>query len=189
MSLIGKTDAPGSKPKWLSAADKAVTFFVSTEEAKATVNKAKGITSPGWWKIVTRQDANGNNRVSAECLATMSSLSALNATAGDAADDAVVGDVDFVITTQPTPVTVTAPAAASFSVVVSPSGGTYVWQVKVGNAAYSTVTNGGVYSTATTATLNISNSTGLGGNKYRCVATTAGGTATVTSKSAVLTVE
>ena len=50
-----------------------------------------------------------------------------------------------------------------------------------------TISNGGVYSDATTATLAISNSTGLDGNQYRCVVS-ATGAADVTSSAATLTV-
>jgi hypothetical protein len=44
MALWGKTDATGSIPKYLTAADKAKSVFVSTEEAALKTNKDKGIT-------------------------------------------------------------------------------------------------------------------------------------------------
>ena len=50
------------------------------------------------------------------------------------------------------------------------------------------VANAGVYTGATTATLAISNSTGLNKNRYRVVALNAAGTASVTSKGARLAV-
>ena len=186
MPLFGKLDNAGSKPKWLTSAEKSNVFFVSVEEAQLATNKAKGITGAGWYKLTSKVTSDGVKRDFAECLVAMSIL---NATSGDAADDAYVADAELAITTQPTGANVTAPAAASFTVVANPSAGaTYQWQVKVGAAAYVNVTNAGVYTNATTATLNISNSTGLTGNKYRVVVTNAAATATVTSKPATLTV-
>jgi hypothetical protein len=186
MALYGKLDNAGSKPKWLSAADKAKAFFVSTEEAQLATNKAKGISGAGWYLLNTKVTSDGQTRELAECLVA---LSVANATAGDAADDTKVADVEFAFTTQPVAASVTAPAAASFSVVVSvPSGATYQWQSKTGNAAFANVANAGVFSGATTATLAISNSTGLNGVMYRCVVTNSGATAQITSKGAKLTV-
>ena len=186
MPLFGKLDNAGSKPKWLTTAEKANTFFVSAEEAALATNKAKGITGAGWYRLTSKVTSDGVKREFAECLVAMT---VANATSGDASDDAYVADAEFAFTAQPAGANVTAPAAASFTVAVTPSAGaTYQWQVKVGAAAYVNVTNGGVYTNATTATLNISNSTGLSGNKYRLVATNAGGTATITSKPATLTV-
>lgn len=189
MALYGVTDATESKPKWLSADDAAKAFFVSTEEAALATNQAKGIRGPGWYLIKTKDEAGGNQRTFVECLVALATTTAANATAGDAADDTVVADVEFAITTQPSAATVAAPAAATFSVVVSvPAGATYQWQQKTGTAAYANIADAGVYSTATTATLNISDSTGLTGVKYRCIVTNAAGTAQVTSKGAELTV-
>lgn len=189
MSLYGTTDATESKPKWLSVDDAAKAFFVSTEEANLATNKAKGIKGPGWYLVKTKDDADGAKRTFVECLVSLAAATALNATTGDAADDLTVADVEFAITTQPAAASVTAPAAASFSTAVSVTAGTtYQWQQKTGAAAYATISNGGVYSTATTATLNISDSTGLDGVKYRCIATNAAGTAQVTSHPAKLTV-
>lgn len=189
MALFGVTDAALSKPKWLSTEDAAKAFFVSTEEALLASNQAKGIRGPGWYLIKTKDEAGGNQRTFVEQLVSLASATATNAKAGDATDDLIVADVEFAITTQPAAISVTAPAAASFGVVVSvPAGATYQWQQKTGAAAYANIANGGVYSTATTATLNISDSTGLSGVKYRCVITNAAGTAQVTSKGAELTV-
>lgn len=189
MALFGVTDAAPSKPKWLSAEDAAKAFFVSTEEALLASNQAKGIRGPGWYLVKTKDEAGGNQRTFVEQLVSLAAATATNAKAGDATDDLVVADVEFAVTTQPASISRTAPAGATFSVVVSvPAGATYQWQQKTGSASYANIANGGVYSTATTATLNISNSTGLNGVKYRCVVTNAAGTAQVTSKGAELTV-
>lgn len=95
------------------------------------------------------------------------------------------------IGTQPTNKSVTAPAGTSFAVVATVTQGkvlSYQWQVKIGAAAFVSVTNGGVYTGATTAALTVSNTTGLNTNQYRCVVSATGGAASVTSTAATLTV-
>ncbi|MEJ7611583.1 MAG: hypothetical protein WKF88_10440 [Ferruginibacter sp.] len=68
---------------------------------------------------------------------------------------------------------------------------TYVWEVSTdGGTSYTTVTNGGGVSGATTATLTIANPTAsMAGNLYRVKVTGAGcaGTTTLTSNAATLT--
>ena len=64
---------------------------------------------------------------------------------------------------------------------------TYQWYVSTdGGATWTALTNTGVYSGVTTNSLAISNSTGLNGYQYECVATCDGGT--VTSHAGILTV-
>lgn len=96
------------------------------------------------------------------------------------------------IGTQPSDASVTAPAAATFTVAATTNdGGTlsYQWQLSTdGGTNYSNISNGGVYSGATTATLSISNSTGLNGGKYRVVVSSTGGAPSVTSAAKTLTV-
>ena len=64
------------------------------------------------------------------------------------------------------------------SFTASATGGnptpTIQWQEKVGAGSFTNITNGGVYSGATTGTLSISNTTGKNGNQYRAVFTSAG---------------
>lgn len=185
MPLFGNTDADASKPTWLQAADKANTYFVSVEEAQLEANKLKGIKGPGWYLIKEVVTSAGQTRYRSECLVSMS---VLNAVQGDAPDDAIVGDVEFKITTQPLVSSVTAPAATSFTVATTDVSATYQWQIKVGSAAYANVTNTGVYTGATTATLAISDSTGLDGMAFRCITTNAAATASATSRGAKLNV-
>lgn len=64
-------------------------YFVDRDEAQVASNKAKGLTSPGWWLYTTYTDANGNTRHKAEHLVF---IDATAAEAGDAADDSVVAD-------------------------------------------------------------------------------------------------
>ena len=92
------------------------------------------------------------------------------------------------ITTEPLNVTVTHPAPASFTVVAN---GTpppvYQWQLSTnGGVSWTNLTNTGVYSNVTTATLNISNSTGLNSNQYRCIVSNTNGASTTVA--AILTV-
>jgi hypothetical protein len=84
MALWGKVDNAGSKPKYLSTADKAKCFFVDATEAKVASNRAKGITGPGWWLVNT---AGGKTKV--ECLVPML---VTQVAAGDATDDATIAD-------------------------------------------------------------------------------------------------
>lgn len=86
MALWGKVDNAGSKPKYLSTADKAATYGVDATEEAVASNKAKGMQHAGWVKYTTYTDAQGVVRKKAETLVAMSSIS------GDAADDAVVAD-------------------------------------------------------------------------------------------------
>jgi hypothetical protein len=89
------------------------------------------------------------------------------------------------ITSQPVNVTVCAGVNTSFSVSAT-GASTYQWQVSTdGGATFSPVTNGGVYSGATTSTLSLTNpTTALNGNQYRVVVSSSCGTAT--SNSALL---
>jgi hypothetical protein len=100
---------------------------------------------------------------------------------------------DFItIGTQPANSSVTAPAAASFTVAATTNDGgslSYQWQISTdGGTTWGNVTNGGVYSGATTVTLAISNSTGLNTRRYRCLVSSTLTAPTATSNSALLTV-
>lgn len=160
-------------------------MFVSTEEAQLAQNRAKGIKIPGWIKYTEYQDSSDITRRRVEVLVAMDRTTAQ---AGDGADDTVVVDAAFVVGTQPSNASVTAPAASSFTVVAT--GATnYQWQLRAAaGGQYTNITNGGVYTNATTATLNISNSTGLNGNRYRCVILNSTAGSSATSTAATLTV-
>jgi hypothetical protein len=64
-------------------------FFVDATEAGVAANRAKGITGPGWWRIVSYTDSGSVSRNKVECLIP---LYATAANAGDASDDSVVAD-------------------------------------------------------------------------------------------------
>ncbi len=78
-----------------------------------------------------------------------------------------------VVSAHPINSTVCNLANTSFSVTAT-NVASYQWQVSTNNGvSWSNVTNGGVYSNATTATLNITGATtGMHGYQYRCVLTT-----------------
>ncbi len=90
------------------------------------------------------------------------------------------------ITAQPSNSTIAASANTTFAVTASNAVG-YQWQVDQG-AGFNNISNGGVYSGATTATLTITGATaGMNGYLYRVVATGLATPAAV-SNSATLTV-
>jgi hypothetical protein len=95
------------------------------------------------------------------------------------------------ITTQPTDANACSGAAsgATFTVVASGTSVSYQWQESVNGGAFTNITNGGVYSGATSASLSISDVTGKNGNRYQVVVTgTSACTNTVTSNPKTLTV-
>lgn len=185
MALWRNTDANGSKPKYLSTADKAKTVFVSAEEALLATNKSKGITGAGWWLTNEYTDAQGTVRYKSECVVAMS---AANAVAGDAADDAVVSDVEIAITiaTQPTAQTAVA-GAATFTVSASVNTGSvnYQWQKKeFGATRWTNVASATSASLALTGLTNANDN----GDEYRVVLGSTSGAKKVNSSAAVLTV-
>jgi hypothetical protein len=93
----------------------------------------------------------------------------------------------FVISASaPTNRTITAPAGTTFATTatISAGGGTLSYQWKVDGVD---LTNVGVYTGTTTATLTISNTTGLNGKKYTCNVTATNATPKLTT-AATLTV-
>lgn len=91
------------------------------------------------------------------------------------------------ITTQPANSTICSGANTSFTAVATGSALTYQWEVNNGSG-WSSITNGGIYSNATTGTLNLTAAgTAVNNNQYRCVVsgTCSPGT---TSNSATLTI-
>ena len=153
MSLWNKTDANGSKPKYLSTADKAKAVFVSAEEAVLKTNKDKGITGAGWWLFSEYTDSNGNNRYKAENLVAMA---VPNSISGDAADDAIVADTEVTITidTQPTNEWFYEGNPGTFTVAATASSGTvtYQWQTKANTAGAEWTNISGANSDSYTAT-------------------------------------
>lgn len=183
MPLWGKTDASGSKPKYLSAADAANAVFVSKEEAVLKTNKDKGILGAGWWLVKEFTGSDGKPRYKSELLVAMS---VANATSGDAADDAKVADVEVTITVSAQPANqTTSSGGATFSVTASASSGTmtYQWQKKAASATRFANVSG-----ATSASLALTGQTaGADGDQYRVILGTSSGAVKVTSDAATLT--
>ena len=179
MALWTMTDEAAGKPKNLTATEKTSVYGV--DEAETTAKQGK-VAHAGWVKI-TEGTGGRAGRVHYETLVAASSLT------GDA-EDTKFQDLTILINTQPANRSVTAPAATTFTVAASttPGGGSlsYQWQILVSDT-WTNITNAGVYSTATTATLNISDSSGLNGEQYR-VRISATGADTVNSQAATLTV-
>ena len=155
------------------------TFGVDENEMAA--NPDIGAGHAGWVHVRT----NGSRKIS-ETLVALSK----NGITGDA-EDTEFEDFLISITTQPSDSTKASGEAESFAVVstISGSGGTqtFQWQLQTGGTgSFGNISNAGVYTTATTATLNISDNTGLSTNKYRCVIS-ATGADDVTSTAATLT--
>lgn len=92
------------------------------------------------------------------------------------------------ITTQPSNSTVCATNNATFTVAGTGTG--YQWQESInGGGSWTNVTNGGIYSGATTITLTLTGVTaGMNTYQYRCVATAACAPTSANSNAAVLTV-
>lgn len=154
-------------------------FGVDTGEI---VNTDTGHT--GWVRRITKTDQHGNSRIQFEVLVA-------GGVTSDAADDTPLPDYVITIGTQPSDDESATGEAVSFTVAATtaPSGGTlsYQWQLSTDSgSSFSNISDAGVYSDATTATLAISDNTGLDGNQYRCVVSVTGGD-DATSDAATLT--
>jgi hypothetical protein len=172
------------------------------DEYEAAANAATGskykVAHAGWVGIHTYVDQHGTLRVKSEVLVAMSGISsnvpATYGATGDALDDAVFPDRYITITTQPVSLSgVSTTAAQSFSVVASATPTaplTFQWQyASYVGAGFTDLTDTGIYSNVTTATVGIGSTT-VGadipdGYQYRTVVTSTGG-ATATSNAATL---
>ena len=123
----------------------------------------------GWVGIHTYIDMHGNYRVKSETLVAFSGISTGTpsyTSSGDASDDIIYyPDVYISISSQPSSVTgIATTSATTFAVTADsvPSGTVlgYQWQYasSVG-AGYTNLTNGGIYSNVTTATVGIGSTT------------------------------
>ena len=172
------------------------------DEYEAAANAATGskykVAHAGWVGIHTYMDQHNNLRVKSEVLVAMSGISsnvpATYTATGDAADDAVFPDRYITITTQPVSLSgVSTTATQSFSVVATATPTaplTFQWQyASYVGAAFTNLTNTGIYSNVTTGTVGIGTTT-VGadipdGFQYRVGVSTTGIT-TVYSSAATL---
>mgnify|MGYP000679779312 FL=1 len=192
MSLWTMTDEEAGKPKYLSdtlrneqsVSDLDSTFGVAATEEAVTANKVKGVQHPGWVTVRTYVDQHGNTRYKSETLVAAGSMT------GDASDDSTVVDLAITIGTQPANQSVTAPAAATFSVVATINSAlplSYQWQVQQeGTGAFADIAGAtsASYTTGATATGDAAGATD--GDVYRVVVSATG--VSVTSSTATLTV-
>jgi hypothetical protein len=172
------------------------------DEYEAAANAATGsqykVAHAGWVGIHTYMDQHNNLRVKSEVLVAMSGISsnvpATYGATGDALDDSVFPDRYITITTQPVSLSgVSTTAAQSFSVVATATPTaplTFQWQyASYVGAAFTNLTNTGIYSNVTTGTVGIGTTT-VGadipdGFQYRVGVSTTGIT-TVYSSAATL---
>lgn len=192
MALWNNTDVDASKPKYLSdelrneqsVSDKDAALGVSVNEAQTADNIAKGLNTPGWVSYTTYTDAQGNTRHKSEVLVAMVTIT------GD--NDTLDPDPVITIGTQPSNASVTAPAAATFTVVATVTNGgalTYQWQVQQEGAGVWADISGATstsYTTGATATGDGAGATD--GDKFRVIVSAGAGATPVTSSEVTLTV-
>lgn len=160
-------------------------FGVSAQEMRAQRSNTGGAKAAhsGW---VLRKEGTGGRagRVHYEVLVAMSDLT------GDGSDDAIIPDWILSILTQPQDSSANTGDPISFTVEAEsePSGATlvYTWEVDGGVGTWAAISDGGVYANSDTATLEISDNTGLDGNVYRVIVQ-ATGAANVVSANATVT--
>ena len=144
----------------------------SAEQRTARAEAGAPRSAHSGWVLRTEGSGGRAGRVHMETLVAGKFISS------DAADDAVFSDLLIQISSQPADDSVTAPAATSFAVVAAttPTGGslTFAWEEDPNTGTFAPLADAGVYSGSATATLAISDSTGLNAYKYRCVITATG---------------
>lgn len=155
-------------------------WLVSTNGGASFSNATGGVYSGGTTATLSISSLNGLNNNIYKVVITNAS--------GPTTSNLVAITTDPAITTQPSSISVAHPAAASFTVVAAgQSSITYQWQHSTdGGSTWNNLSNSGVFSNVTTATMNISDSTGLNATQYRCNATDRNGV--VTSSAAIFTV-
>lgn len=171
-------------------------------------NKARGVsTHTGWTHYTTYTDALSQTRNKSEVLVAMSKNFSANATgflfadtgSFDADDDTTAADYLIYFTSQPSNVTdyLANLGSATFVVVADsdPTGATitYQWQraantIDATSGYFTNLSNAGVILGATSATLELSNVSGLNGNVFRCVISGSGGADSNTSEQARITI-
>jgi uncharacterized Zn-binding protein involved in type VI secretion len=199
MSLYGRTDSNANKTKVESTiAASSITptiVFVDETEAGLNENRVRGIDGPGWWSYYTYTDTEGNTRHRSEKLVALADPDT-NANETQS-DDTIAADVASAVTITGQPASVTGastPYTGTFTVTTSTTGtpGTlaYQWQRQTATGTtWSNLSNTGVYSGATTATLTLTAAAKAtyDGYKFRVKITSAGGTEEVISNTATLT--
>ncbi len=191
MSLYGRVDSVDNQTQaglargnGAGSATETI-VFVDETEAGLAANKARGLSSPGWWAYRTYTDAAGKTRHKAEQLAFITNPEA-NADE-TLADDTIAADVQALITvgSQPTDQT-TASGAATFTVAATCDNSgtvTFQWQRRTSSSARWTNVSG-----ATSASLALTGLTNAAdGYQYRVKLNADVGAPEVISSTATLT--
>lgn len=191
MSLYGRVDSAANQTQaglargnGAGSATETI-VFVDETEAGLAANKARGLSSPGWWAYRTYTDAAGKTRHKAEQLAFITNPEA-NADE-TLSDDTIAADVAATITvgTQPTDQT-TASGAATFTVAATCDNSgtvTFQWQRRTSSSARWTNVSG-----ATSASLALTGLTNAAdGYQYRVKLNADVGAPEVISSTATLT--
>ena len=167
------------------------TIFIDDVEATLAENRERGLTAPGWWEYMTYTDADGKTRHKAQHLVAFKDAPANTADL----DDAVAADVASAITISAQPADVTGaatPYTGTFAVTATATTGSlvYRWQRQTATGTtWANITNGGVFSGATTATLTLTAAAKAtyDGYKFRVKITSSAGAEEVISNSASIT--
>ena len=191
MSLYGRVDSAANQTQaglargnGAGSATETI-VFVDETEAGLAANKARGLSSPGWWAYRTYTDAAGNTRHKAEQLAFITNPEA-NADE-TLSDDTIAADVAATITvgTQPTDQT-TSSGGATFTVAATCDNSgtvTFQWQRRTSSSARWTNVSG-----ATSASLALTGLTNAAdGYQYRVKLNADVGAPEVISSTATLT--
>jgi len=182
MALWGNTDATASIPKYLTDAEKEDAFFIDTDEAALTANRAKGLRTGGWNLYDTYTDSGGATRHRVE------SLVAMNRTSAEAGDNDEIGPAPVItIDTQPTEITVAEGETATFSVVASVTQGAtlnYQWQTSDGGINFTDIAGATSASYTTGALTNADDD----GDRYRVIVSATGAVEDIVSAQPILTV-
>ena len=161
MALWTNVDNVAGKPKYLNSTDKAATLGITPDE---TANQKA--THAGW--VLTSTGSGGRaGRVFNETLVAMGSMT------GD--NDTVDPDPVITIGTQPSPVSVTSPTAATFTVVATATRGaslSYQWQVSPHGTAWAHITG----APAATLTVDDTDAEYVTANYFRVVVSATGAT-------------
>ena len=179
-------------------------FGADVIEIAVPENTNRGFSHTGWTHYTTYTDAHSQIRHKAEVLVAMSKNFANVTVLGvgqDAADDTVLANAFINITLQPSNVIdyLQNLSSTSFTVAANsvPTSAnlvfTYQWQraantIDATAGYFANISTGGIFSTATTGTLNLSNTSGLNGNVFRCVVGGDQGADQNTSATATITI-
>jgi hypothetical protein len=167
------------------------TIFIDDVEATLAENRERGLTAPGWWEYMTYTDADGKTRHKAQHLVAFKDAPV---NAADL-DDAVAADVASAITISAQPADVTGaatPFTGTFAVTAAATTGSlvYRWQRQTATGTtWSNISNTGVFTGATTATLTLTAAAKAtyDGYKFRVKITSSAGAEEVISTTATLT--